>query len=65
MSVREWCDANGINVNTYYGRVAALKKYNLKHNKLPVQEIVPLSAVQEQPDVSSAAIMLLLLLNYN
>ena len=25
MSVREWCDANGINVNTYYGRVSALK----------------------------------------
>ena len=26
MSIREWCEANGVNVNTYYGRVAALKK---------------------------------------
>lgn len=43
MSVRERCTANGVNVNTYYGRVAALKKDNLKQNKLPVQEIVPLS----------------------
>lgn len=57
MSVREWCDANGINVNTYYGRVSALKKDNLKQKKQSVQEIVPLSAVQEQPDVASAVII--------
>lgn len=57
MSVREWCTANGVNVNTYYGRVAALKKDNLKQNRLPVQEIVQLSAVQDQPDVSNAAII--------
>jgi len=42
-----------VNVNAYYRRVATFKKNNLKQNKLPVQEIVPLSAVQEYPDVSS------------
>lgn len=57
MSVREWCTANGVNVNTYYGCAAALKKDNLKQNRLPVQEIVPLSTVQDQPDVSNAAII--------
>lgn len=57
MSVREWCDANGINVNTYYGRVSALKKDKLKQKKQSVQEIVPLSAVQEQPDVASTVII--------
>ena len=57
MSVREWCDANGINVNTYYGRVSALKKGKLKQKKQSVQEIIPLSAVQEQPDVASTVII--------
>ncbi len=57
MSVREWCDANGINVNTYYGRVSALKKDKLKQKKQSVQEIVPLSAVQEQPDAASTVII--------
>lgn len=57
MSVREWCDANGINVNTYYGRVSALKKDKLKQKKQSVQEIVPLSALQEQPDVASTVII--------
>ena len=54
MSVREWCAANGMNVNTYYGRVAALKKDTAKTKKTPTQDIVPLSAVKEKPDVPSA-----------
>ena len=54
MSVREWCAANGVNVNTYYGRVAALKKDTAKTKKKPTQDIVPLSAVKEKPDVPSA-----------
>ena len=53
MSVREWCAANGMNVNTYYGRVAALKKDTAKTKKTPTQDIVPLSAVKEKPDVPS------------
>lgn len=57
MSVREWCDANGINVNTYYGRVSALKKDKPKQKKQSVQEIVPLSTVQEQPDAASTVII--------
>ena len=54
MSVREWCAANGVNVNTYYGRVASLKKDTAKTKKKPTQDIVPLSAVKEKPDVPSA-----------
>ena len=54
MSVTEWCAANGMNVNTYYGRVAALKKDTAKTKKTPTQDIVPLSAVKEKPDVPSA-----------
>ena len=54
MSVREWCAANGMNVNTYYGRVAALKKDTAKTKKTPTQDIVPLSAVKEKSDVPSA-----------
>ena len=54
MSVREWCAANGVNVNTYYGRVAALKKDTAKTKKTPTQDIVSLSAVKEKPDVPSA-----------
>ena len=53
MSVREWCAANGVNVNTYYGRVAALKKDTAKTKKTSTQDIVPLSAVKEKPDVPS------------
>ena len=53
MSVREWCATNGVNVNTYYGRVAALKKDKAKTKKTPTQDIVPLSAVKEKPDVPS------------
>ena len=53
MSVREWCAANGVNVNTYYGRVASLKKDTAK--KTSAQDIVPLSAVKEKPDVPSVA----------
>ena len=55
MSVREWCAANGVNVNTYYGRVASLKKDTAKTKKTSTQDIVPLSAVKEKPDVPSVA----------
>ena len=53
MSVREWCAANGVNINTYYGRVAALKNDIAKTKKTSTQDIVPLSAVKEKPDVPS------------
>ena len=45
MSVREWCAANGVNVNTYYGRVAALKK-----DKIADLRRAALNYIQLNPD---------------
>ena len=47
MSVKDWCAAKGMNLNTFYGRVSALKRDKLKQNVQPDQEIVPLSVIQE------------------
>lgn len=47
MSVKDWCAAKGMNLNTFYGRVSALKREKLKQNIQPDQEIVPLSIIQE------------------
>ena len=53
MPVKEWCDVNGVNLNTFYGRVSALKKERLKQNGQQKQEIVPLSVIQENNTVVS------------
>ena len=49
LSVKDWCAANGVNHNTYYGRVAALKRDKWEQ---AAQDIVPLSSVPELQDVS-------------
>jgi len=46
-SVKEWCAVNGVNLNTFYGRVSALKRERLKQSGQQIQEIVPLSVIQE------------------
>ena len=53
MPVKEWCAINGVNLNTFYGRVSALKKERLKQNGQQKQEIVPLSVIQENNTVVS------------
>ena len=53
MPVKEWCDVNGVNLNTFYGRVSALKKDRLKQNGHQTQEIVPLSVIQESNTANS------------
>ena len=40
MSVKEWCAVNGVNLNTFYGRVSALKRERLKQSGQQTQEIV-------------------------
>ena len=47
MSVKEWCAVKGMNLNTFYGRVSALKRERLKQIGQQTQEIVPLSVIQE------------------
>ena len=49
LSVKDWCAANGVNHNTYYGRVAALKRDKWEQ---AAQDIVPLSSVPELHDIS-------------
>ena len=53
MSVKEWCAIKGMNLNTFYGRVSALKKERLKQNVQQTQEIVPLSVIQENNTADS------------
>ena len=53
MPVKEWCAVNGVNLNTFYGRVSALKKERLKQNGHQTQEIVPLSVIQENNTADS------------
>ena len=53
MSVKEWCAAKGMNLNTFYGRVSALKKERMKQNGHQTQEIVPLSVIQGNDTVDS------------
>ena len=47
MTVKEWCAVNGVNLNTFYARISALKKDKLKQSVQQTQEIVPLSVIQE------------------
>ena len=53
MSVREWCAVKGMNLNTFYGRISALKKERMKQNGHQTQEIVPLSVIQGNDTVDS------------
>ena len=53
MSVKEWCAVKGMNLNTFYGRISALKKERLKQNGHQTQEIVPLSVIHESNTADS------------
>lgn len=53
MSVKEWCAVKGMNLNTFYGRISALKKERMKQNGHQTQEIVPLSVIQGNDTVDS------------
>ena len=53
MPVKEWCGVNGVNLNTFYGRVSALKRERLKQSGQQTQEIVPLSVIQGNDTVDS------------
>ena len=53
MSVKEWCAEKGMNLNTFYGRIAALKKERMKQNGHQTQEIVPLSVIHESNTADS------------
>ena len=53
MPVKEWCAENGVNLNTFYARISALKKDKLKQSVQQTQEIVPLSVIQENNTVVS------------
>ena len=53
MPVKEWCAVNGVNLNTFYGRVSALKRERLKQSGQQTQEIVPLSVIQENNTADS------------
>lgn len=53
MSVKEWCAVKGMNLNTFYGRVSALKRERLKQSGQQTQEIVPLSVIQGNDTVDS------------
>ena len=57
MPVREWCAVNGVNLNTFYGRVLALKRERLKQSGQQTQEIVPLSVIQESGTTNSETVV--------
>ena len=58
MPVKEWCAVNGVNLNTFYARISALKKDKLKQSMQQIQEIVPLSLIQENnTDDSETAVV--------
>lgn len=57
MPVREWCAVNGVNLNTFYGRVLALKRERLKQSGKQTQEIVPLSVIQESGTTNSETVV--------
>jgi len=57
MSVKEWCAVKGMNLNTFYGRISALKKERLKQNGHQTQEIVPLSVIQESGTTNSETVV--------
>ena len=53
MPVKECCAENGVNLNTFYARISALKKDKLKHSVQQTQEIVPLSVIHESNTADS------------
>ena len=57
MPVEEWCAVNGVNLNTFYGRVSALKRERLKQSGQQTQEIVPLSVIQESGTTNSETVV--------
>ena len=57
MPVKEWCAVNGVNLNTFYGRVSALKRELLKQSGQQTQEIVPLSVIQESGTTNSETVV--------
>ena len=57
MPVKEWCAVNGVNLNTFYGRVSALKRERLKQSGQQTQEIVPLSVIQESDTTNSETVV--------
>ena len=57
MTVKEWCAVNGVNLNTFYGRVSALKRERLKQSGQQTQEIVPLSVIQESGTTNSETVV--------
>ena len=57
MPVKEWCAENGVNLNTFYARISALKKDKLKQSVQQTQEIVPLSVIQESSTTNSETVV--------
>ena len=57
MPVKEWCAVNGVNLNTFYGRVLALKRERLKQSGQQTQAIVPLSVIQESGTTNSETVV--------
>ena len=57
MPVKEWSAVNGVNLNTFYGRVSALKRERLKQSGQQTQEIVPLSVIQESGTTNSETVV--------
>ena len=57
MPVKEWCAENGVNLNTFYARISALKKGKLKQSVQQTQEIVPLSVIQESGTTNSETVV--------
>ena len=57
MPVKEWCAVNGVNLNTFYARISALKKDKLKQSVQQTQEIVPLSLIQESGTTNSETVV--------
>ena len=53
MPVKEWRAVNGVNLNTFYGRVSTLKRERLKQSGQQTQEIVPLSVIHESNTADS------------
>ena len=57
MPVKEWCAENGVNLNTFYARISALKKDKLKQSVQQTQEIVSLSVIQESGTTNSETVV--------
>jgi len=57
MPVKEWCAENGVNLNTFYARISAIKKDKLKQSVQQTQEIVPLSVIQESGTTNSETVV--------